>query len=76
MLGLAFLAACDQFIMMSMAQVLQIPVARPIFEREITNRTYSASALYIAAQLSGLIVFFLYPLFTALISYWYLGFED
>lgn len=76
MLGLAFMAASDQFTMMSMAQVLQIPIARPIFEREVANRTYSASAYYLASSLASLLIFFLYPCFTALISYWYLGFED
>ena len=76
MLGLAFLAASDQFIMMSMAQILQIPVARPIFEREIANRMYSVSAYYLASTLASLFVFFLYPIFTAVISYWYFGFES
>lgn len=42
----------------------------------MANRTYSASAYYLASSIASLFVFFLYPCFTALISYWYLGFED
>jgi len=76
MLGLAFLASSDQFIMMSMAQVLQIPIARPIFEREVGNRMYSVSAYYLATTAAGFLIFFLYPCSTAMISYWSLGFEN
>ena len=75
-LGLAYLAASDQFIMMSMAQVLTIPAIRPTFEREVGNRMYSPGAFYMALTFSGLTVFFLYPLFTALISFWSFGFTD
>lgn len=76
MLGLAFLAASDQFIMLSMAQVLAIPLARPIFEREVGNRMYSVSAYYFAHILGGFMIFMLYPTFTALISYWSFGFVE
>jgi len=37
---------------------------------------YSPTAYYLASTAAGLIVFFLYPCFTALISYWYFGFEN
>ena len=76
MLGLAFSAASDQFIMMSMAQVLQIPISRPIFLREINSRLYSTSAYFIGQTLAGMMLFFLYPMFTAAISYWFFGFAD
>ena len=76
MFGLAFLAAGDQFIMMSMAQVLTIPLARPIFESEVANRMYSPSAYYLANTIAGLMVFFLYPMFTAVISYWSFGLDN
>ena len=75
MLGLAFQAASDQFIMMSMAQLLQIPMSRPILEREVGNRMYSPSAYYIAHVASSFFIFLLYPIFTTLISYWFFGFE-
>ena len=76
MLGLAFMSAGDQFIMMSMAQVLTIPMARPIFECEVANRMYSPSAYYLASVSAGFSVFFLYPMFTAIISYWWFGLDN
>ena len=76
MLGLAFAAGSDQFIVMSMAQVLQIPAVRPTFEREVFNRMYSPSAFYIANALAGVIVFFLYPMGCASVSYWYFGLKQ
>ena len=62
--------------MMSMAQILVIPMARPVFESEVANRLYSTSAYYLASVSAGFAVFFLYPLFTALISYWWFGLDN
>ena len=59
--------------MMSMAQVLQIPIARPIFEREVGNRMYSPTAYYLSHVAACLCIFFIYPCFTSMISYWYFG---
>ena len=75
MLGLAFQAASDAFIMMSMAQLLQIPTARPVFSREVGNRMYTPTAYYLAHVSASFFIFLLYPMFTALISYWFFGFE-
>lgn len=59
-----------------MAQVLQIPISRPIFEREVGNRMYSPTAYYLSHIGASLALFFIYPLFTSLISYWFFGFAD
>ena len=76
LLGLAFSASSDQFTMMSMAQVLCIPNSRPMFDREVGNRMYSPGAYYIAQTFSGITIFCLYPLVTALISFWSFGFTN
>ena len=76
LIGLSFLASADQFVMMSMAQVLVIPLARGIFEGEVANRMYSPSAYYLASTAAGLVVFFLYPMFTAVISFWWFGLDN
>ena len=76
MLGLAFSAASDQFIMSSMTQVLNIPLLRPIMDREIKNRLYSPSAFYFASTLACFVILPLYPIFTAMISYWFFGFDN
>ena len=69
MIGLAFLIGNDQVITMSFAQVMYLPIARPIFNREIANRMYSTSAYYLAYCAAGVITFFLYPLCTSLVSF-------
>ena len=68
-LGLAFHVASDSFIQMSFAQILTIPLARPIFIREINNRMYSTSAYYLANCSAAMLTFFLYPMTTTLASY-------
>ena len=61
---------------MSMSQLLSIPIARPIFEREVGNRMYSPTAYFLAHVGACLVIFILYPAFTGLISYWYFGFAN
>ena len=66
----------DQFINMSFAQVLQIPLARPIFNREIANKMYSSSAYYLASVTASVVTFFLYPIITSVVSFYFFGFEE
>lgn len=60
---------------MSFAQVLSIPISRPIFSREVANRTYSASAYYLATSMAAMITFSLYPVIVGLVSYFFFGME-
>ena len=76
MLGLAFLIGSDQFITMSFAQVLQIPVQRPIFMREVANRMYTTTAYYLASCAAATVTFFLYPMMTALVSFFFFDLDD
>ena len=73
-LGLAFMTGQDQFITMSFAQVLQIPVARPVFMREISNRMYGTTSYYMASIAVSLFTFGLYPLISSLVSFPFFGF--
>ena len=75
-LGLAFLTGQDQFITMSFAQVLQIPVARPIFLREISNRMYGTTSYYMASITASLITFSLYPIISSFVSFPFFGFQE
>ena len=75
-LGLSFLVASDQFITMSMAQVLQIPVARPVFMREVANRMYSTSAYYLASSTASMFSFFIYPLVVTLVSFYFFKLDN
>ena len=76
MIGLSFTVVMDQFIMMSFAQVMQIPVDYPVFSREIVNQMYSPSAFFLAKQLVSMFTFFFYPFITSLSSFYFLGFPD
>lgn len=74
-LGLAFMVGSDQFITMSFAQVLAIPVARPIFMREIANRMYSPTSYYLASCTASILTFILYPIISSLVSFYFFGFD-
>jgi len=75
-LGLSFLVCSDQFITCSFAQVLQIPIARPIFIREVSNGMYSTSAYYLSMVTATLTLFILYPIVVTLTSFFFFRFDD
>lgn len=50
-IGVVFYVATDQFISMSMGQVMQIPNFRPVYVREQANKMYSPSAYFISGFL-------------------------
>ena len=68
--------ATDSFISLSMAMVLQIPQLEPVYSRERANRMYSAATNFLVVWCSGLIVFFIYPVITATLSFSYLEIEN
>ena len=59
-----------------MAQVLQIPVARPVFMREVANRMYSTSAYYLASSTASMFSFFIYPLVVTLVSFYFFKLDN
>ena len=65
----------DQLVNGSFIQVLQIPIDRPIFMREVTNKMYSASAYYLAITTSSSLVVVIYPLVVTLTSFFFFGLE-
>lgn len=75
-IGLCFLVGQDQFTTCSFAQVLSIPLARPIFMREVSNRMYSASAYYLATSTSSVCMFILYPLISTLTSFYFFDMDN
>ena len=75
-IGFTQQSASDKFIIMSFAQVLQIPIARPILNREVKSGLYSPTAYYVATTIASLFAFMLYPLFESLLSYWAVGVPD
>jgi hypothetical protein len=75
-IGLAFLASSDIFQIMAFAQVIQMPQIYPVFFREVSNNMYSATAFYLAAQVSILTTFIYYPIIITVVSYWNFGLVD
>ena len=61
---------------MSFAQVMQIPVARPIFLREVSNRMYGPTSYYFASCTASVITFFLYPIISSFVSFPFFGFHE
>jgi hypothetical protein len=75
-LGLAFLVCSDQFISMSFGQVLQIPIALPIFTREVSNHMYSSTAYYLSTTVASILTFLFYPVVVSIVSFWMFGLDD
>ena len=75
-LGLAYLVGSDQFITCSFAQVLQIPQARPIFIREVSNRMYGTTAYYLAMASATATMFILYPIAVTFTSFFFFDLDQ
>ena len=73
-LGCVFLVTSDQFIICSFAMVLMIPLAFPVYRREISSHMYSPSAYFWAATLSNSIIHVFYPLLVSMLTFWFYGF--
>ena len=54
--------------------VLMIPLAFPVYRREMGSHMYSASAYFIAATASNICVNLFYPLLVSLLTFWFYGF--
>lgn len=75
-MGLAFLVGSDQFITCSFAQVLQIPITRPIFIREVSNGMYATTSYYMALITATVLTFILYPIIVTITAFYYFGFDE
>ena len=71
---MVFLASSDQFIICAFAMVLMIPLAFPVYRREMGSHMYSASAYFISATASNICVNMFYPLLVSLLTFWFYGF--
>ena len=71
---MVFLASSDQFIICAFAMVLMIPLAFPVFQREMGSHMYSASAYFISATASNICINMFYPLLVSLLTFWSYGF--
>lgn len=75
-IGVINFAATDQFIGMSMSQVMVIPRQKKIFNRERANNMYNSTSYFLAVWLIQTLLTILYPVISTAISFHYLGFDD
>ena len=71
---MVFLASSDQFIICAFAMVHMIPLAFPVFQREMGSHMYSATSYFIAATLSNICINIFYPLLVSLLTFFFYGF--
>ena len=55
---------------------MQIPVARPIFLREVSNKMYSTTSYYFACVTASVMMFILYPIISSSVSFFAFGFDQ
>ena len=55
---------------------MQIPVARPIFLREVSNRMYSTTSYYFAYLTASVLTFIPYPIISSFVSFPAFGFRQ
>lgn len=75
-LGLAFLVCSDQFITMSFGQVMNIPLALPMLNREVQNHMYRSMSFYWSAIFASTLSFLFYPVIVSIVSFWFYGLDD
>ena len=75
-LGLVFLASSDQFIICAFAMVLLIPLAFPVFKREIGSRMYTVAPYFWATTASNVCTNFFYPVLVSTLTFWFYGYPD
>ena len=73
-LGLVFLASSDQFIICAFAMILLIPMALPVFKREMGNRMYTPAAYFWATTASNICTNIFYPVLVSCLTFWFYGY--
>ena len=73
-LGLVFLASSDQYIICAFAMILLIPMALPVFKREMGNRMYTPAAYFWATTASNICTNIFYPVLVSCLTFWFYGY--
>merc|ERR1712151_894111 len=60
----------------SFGMVLLIPLAFPVYKREMGSHMYSATAYYFASTLSNMCIYFFYPLVCSCLTFPFYKFRD
>lgn len=70
--GVINYVAMDSFIGLSMAMVTQIPAVAKVYSRERANKMYTAAMHYFSIWCTGIVIFSIYPIISATLSFHYL----
>ena len=68
-IGMVFLSLSDQFIIVSFGMVLLIPLAYPVYKREMGSHMYTAASYYWASTFANLCIYFFYPLVVSALTF-------
>ena len=66
---MTFFAALDSFMTPALAQIIQLPILRPVFVREMSSKMYSPSAYYLAGWLISTLSLLAFPIVTSAVSF-------
>eukprot|EP00347_Sterkiella_histriomuscorum_P020203 403338701 len=75
-LGFVFFSSIDQFICLSMAQILQLPMIKPVYHRERKSKLYSEHSYFLSVLSASTLVLMFYPFCVGLLSYYFIKFDD
>jgi hypothetical protein len=71
-IGVVFFCVTDQFLSISIGQVLQMPGIVSVFKRERLSHMYSSSAYYLAAIFTNSLIYMFQPIIYASFSFYFL----
>ena len=79
--GMVFFASMDSFLSPALSQIIQLPLLRPVFVREMSSKMYSSHVYFLANWFTSTLNLMMYPLITSAVSFWFLkmnesGFEN
>ena len=74
--GMVFFATMDSFIFTAIAQVVQMPLLKPVFVREQQSKMYSSTSYLFACWGTSTLIMLMYPVVSSLTNFWLLGFND
>ena len=75
-IGMVFLSLSDQFIIVSFGMVLLIPLAYPVYKREMGSHMYTAASYYWASTFANVCTYFFYPLVVSALTFPFYKFRD
>ena len=71
--GFIFFCATDQFLSITMAQILQMPELTSVYVREMSNKMYCPTSFFLARWLVSTLIYAFQPLIYSLMVFAFIG---